>query len=251
MTLRLSDHKVSLLLHHLFAGRPQEAVAAKVGATQSSVSLWFSRLKFRAGKIGLLEAGKEFGIMHQLESLRSLAVELFKNHLTVEDAKQGLSIIRALLALGVVPGQHKDLVRVCRKVAEPGFVPAALELSRLEAIEGTSYEQVLSQFKQFGAKVEDLKAEASGLSSQLSAVKKSLGDKKAELGALDVAYAKKKQDLADGEKKMEEALVKKMASVNVTAQEIEIVRHLKGDLAKKGIGLDALVSLATEFRHAK
>jgi hypothetical protein len=251
MTLRLSEHKVSLLLYHLFAGRPQEAVAAKVGASQSSVSLWFSRLKFRAGKIGLLEAGKEFGIMHQLESLRSLAVELFKNHLTVQDARQGLSIIRAFLALGVPPAQHKDLVRVCKKVAEPGFIAAALELCRVEAKAGITYQQVVAQFNEMGSKVQHLASEAAEQSSQLSGLKDQVAGRKAELAGLDAQYAHHSKEVADKEKKLEDGLKKKMESVKVTTQDVEMLFTLKTYLAKKGLGLGALVTLATEFKNGK
>ena len=251
MTVRLSQHKVSLLLCDVFKGWSQHAVAKKVGADRSTISLWFSRFKIRTAEIGLSEAGREFSVFSEVDSLRSLAAELHKNKLTVQDARQGLGIVRAFLALGVPPERHKELVHVCKKLTAPGFIPAALELCHLEAKEGMSYAQTVSQSKQLGTKVEDLKAQASGLSAQLWTVKKALGDKRAEFAALDVEHAKKKQDLADREKKLEEELVKEMASVKVTAQEIEIVRQLRTDLAKKGLGLDALVTLAKEFKHGK
>src|SRR3990172_2125907 len=99
MTVRLSDHKVSLVLRYVFQGWAQQAVARKVGTDQSTVSLWFSRFKIRTEEIGLWEAGKEFGVVSEVESLRSLAVELFKNQLSVQDARQGLAIVRAFVTL--------------------------------------------------------------------------------------------------------------------------------------------------------
>jgi len=251
MTVRLSQHKVSLLLCYMFKGWSQQDVAKKVGADRSTISLWFSRFKIRTAEIGLSEAGEEFGIVNEIDSLRSLAVELSKSQLTVQDARQGLGIIRAFLALGIPPERHKELVDVCKKLTHPGFIPAALELCHLQAKSGMSYEKTVSQAKQLATEVEDLKAQASGLSAQLWTVKKALGDKRAEFAALDAEYAKKKHDFAYREKKLEEALVEKMASVKVTAEEIEIVRQLRADLAKKGLGLDALVTLAKEFKHGK
>jgi len=251
MTVRLSQHKVSLLLCYVFKGWSQQAVAKKVGADRSTISLWFSRFKIRTAEIGLSEAGREFSVFSEVDSLRSLAAELHKNGLAIMDAQQGLGIIRAFLALGIPPERHKELVHVCKKHTHPGFIPAALELCHLQAKSGMSYEKTVSQAKQLATEVEDLKAQASGLSAQLWTVKKALGDKRAEFAALDAEYAKKKQDLADRERKLEEELVKKMASVNVTAQEIEIVRQLRTDLAKKGLGLDALVTLAKEFKYGK
>jgi transposase len=51
MTVRLSDHRVSLVLRYIFQGCSQKAIARKVGAEQSTVSLWFSRFKVRASQI--------------------------------------------------------------------------------------------------------------------------------------------------------------------------------------------------------
>ncbi len=171
MTVRLSNHKVSLLLHYLFQGWGQQAIARKVGADQSSISVWLSRFKDRTAKIGLSEAGEEFGIMNEVDSLRSLAVELFKHQLSVQDARQGLGILRAFLALGVPPKQHKDLVQVCKKVEQPGFIAAALELSQMEAKAGITYRQVVAQFNEIGSKVQHQASEAAEQSSQLSGLK--------------------------------------------------------------------------------
>jgi hypothetical protein len=106
MTVRLSDQKVTLVLHYILLGWPQQAIAKKVGTDQSTVSLWFSRFRVRVGEIGLPQAGKEFGVISEVDSLRSLAAELFKNQLSIQDARQGLEIVRAFLGLGVSPDQH-------------------------------------------------------------------------------------------------------------------------------------------------
>jgi len=251
VTLRLSHQKVSLVLSRMFGGWPQRAVAEKVGVDQSTVSLWFSRFRARASQAGLSQAGKEFGIMNEVDSLRSLAVELFKNQLSVRDAREGLELVLAFSALGVPPQRHKDLVEICKKVQDPGFVSAALELCQLEAKEGMNYEQVIAQFKEMSPKVQHLKSERQALNSQLSALDKELADKKAELGALDTQLAERKKQAAAEEKKMEEGLKKKMENHKVTAQEVDMVSKLKAELGKKGLDLGVLVSLAKEFKHAK
>lgn len=98
--------------------------------------------------------------MSEVDSLRSLAVELAKNHLSVQDARQGVAIVRAFGNLGVPPSQHKELIRVCKRVGEPGFVPAALELCQLESKASVSYKQVLGEFKDMCSEVQRLKSEA-------------------------------------------------------------------------------------------
>jgi len=251
MTVRLSDHRVTLLLHYIFQGWSQQAIAKKVGVDQSSISVWFSRFKLRAKRIGLSEAGEEFGIMNEVESLRSLATELFKNKLTVQDARQGLGIIRAFLALGVPPGRHKDLVQVCKKVEQPGFIAAALELSQVEAKAGITYLQIVAQFNEMGSKVQHLASEAAEQSSQLSGLKNEVAGTKAVLTSLYAECANAAKEGAEKEKKLEDELKKKMESVKVTTQEVELLSTLKADLAKKGLGLGALVTLATEFKNGK
>ncbi len=251
MTVRLLDDKVSLLLHYIFQGWSQQAIAKKVGADQSTVSLWFSRFKLRTAEIGLSEAGKEFGIMNEVDSLRSLAVELRKHRLTVQDARQGLGILRAFLALGVPPKQHKDLVQVCKKVEQPGFIAAALELCQVEAKAGITYRQVVAQFNEIGSKVQHLASEAAEQSSQLSGLKDQVAGRKAELASLDAQYAHRSSEVKYEEKKLDEELKKKMDSVKVTTQDVEKLFTLKTYLAKKGLGLDALVTLATEFKNGK
>ncbi|MBU2008233.1 MAG: hypothetical protein KJ624_00055 [Chloroflexi bacterium] len=251
MTVRLSDHRVSLVLRYMFQGLPQQAVAGKVGVDQSTISLWFSRFKARTAEIGLSGAGKEFGIMNEVDSLRSLAVELFKNRFSVQDARQGVAIIRAFVTLGVPPGQHKDLVRVCKKVAEPGFIPAALELCQLEAKAGVSYKQVLRQFKDMGSEVQHLKSEGAEQSSQLSGLKSAVADRRAELASLDAQHAQRCKEVAEEEKKLEKELKKKMEGAKVKAQEVEMLSKLKAELSKHGLDLETLLNLAKEFKHGK
>ena len=251
MTVRLSDHKVSLLLRYIFHGQPQQAVARKVGADQSTVSLWYSRFKLRTAEIGLSEAGREYGIMHEVDSLRSLAVELAKNQLSVQDARQGVAIVRAFFALNVPAAQHKDLIRVCKKVAEPGFVPAALELCQLETKAAVSYKQILGEFKDMCSEIQRLKSEVAEQSSHLSALKSEVAAGKAELASLDAHLAQHGKEVSEQEKKLEEELSKKMEGAKVKAQEVETLSKLRVELSKHGLDLETLVSLAKEFKHGK
>ena len=94
MTVELSPQKVSKILYYFFTGVLQPAIAKKTGVNQSTVSRYASRLKALADEIGLIPAAKEFGIMHEVDSLRSLAVELSNNKLTVEEAKEGSAILK-------------------------------------------------------------------------------------------------------------------------------------------------------------
>jgi division protein CdvB (Snf7/Vps24/ESCRT-III family) len=247
MTLRLSDHQVSLLLRHLFGGWPQQAIAHRLGIDQSSVSLWYSRLKARAGQVGLSLAGKEFGIMNEVESLRALAVELSKEQLSVKEALEGLEIARTFTSLGVPRKQHKDLVLVCQKVKKPEFVSAALELAQAEAHTGITYQEALAQFEEMVPKLKHIKSQVAALSSQRAELEKGVAQRKAELATLDSQFTSHQKKLAGEQEKAEEALHKTMKAFQVSALEVETASKLKAELAKKGLTLEALVVMAKEF----
>ena len=131
MTVRLSPYKVLRILSDYFHGVPQIRIARMSGVDQSTVSIYASRFRNLAGEIGILGAGKEFGVFDEVNSLRSLSVELAKTKLTLEGAREGSRIMRLFLDMGVPPERHADLVGLCRKIAEPAFIEAALELAKI------------------------------------------------------------------------------------------------------------------------
>jgi len=69
MTVRLAPYKVSRILADYLKGLPQPKIAEKNRVNQASVSHYAARLRERVDKIGLLAAGKEFGIVHEVDSL--------------------------------------------------------------------------------------------------------------------------------------------------------------------------------------
>ncbi len=58
--------------------------------------------------MGLSAAGKEFGVYNEVDELRSLAVELDKTDISVQQAREGAKISQAFADLGVAPEQHID-----------------------------------------------------------------------------------------------------------------------------------------------
>jgi len=147
MTVRLSPQKVSKILRNYFSGMSQCEIAKKAVVDQSTVSIYSSRFKQRAAEVGLLAAGKEFGVFNEINALRSLSAELSKYSLTVEEANQGLKIMRTFITLGIALDQHTTLIKVCGKIADPSFVQAALKLTRIETECNMSYEEVVSRFE--------------------------------------------------------------------------------------------------------
>lgn len=59
-----------------------------------------------AEKNGISAAGKEYGVKNEVESLRSLSVELYQSKLTVDEAKEGHGVY---LAAGSIVGPGREI----------------------------------------------------------------------------------------------------------------------------------------------
>jgi hypothetical protein len=84
MTQKLSPSKLSKVMALYFSGDSQSLVASKLKINQATVSLHVSSFKSIVEQQGILAAGKEYGIMNQVEVLHSLAAELQKAKLTAD-----------------------------------------------------------------------------------------------------------------------------------------------------------------------
>jgi len=247
MTVQLSPHKVSKIFRGYFRGLPQTIIAKEAGVNQSSISHYATRFKETAAKYDLLATGKEYQVLDEVESLRSLSVELFKSKLTLEEARQGHNIIKAFLKLGINPEKHLNLIEVCKKVEDPGFTEAALKLSQVEAQTGMGYHQITSVFE---------KAQ-----KQLPQLEEKIAEARAELKSINGGVLKNKQELAGQEEylkkyqnevkvkvaQLEKELLAKMKQMEVEKKEVEEVATLKAELIKKGLNLQTVLKLAKEF----
>ncbi len=247
MTVQLSPHKVSRILRDYFGGLPQTKIAMKAGVDQSSISHYAGKFKETAAKFGILAAGKEYEVLNEVKSLRSLSVELNQSKLTVEEARQGHKIIGAFLKLGVDPDKHFKLIEVCQKVVDSGFVEAALKLSQIELEIGATYHEIMSAFENvvntitgLGKQVEQAKAELKSVKDELYETNQKLTSRKEELAKYQNEVKAKMTELGNG-------LSAKMKQLGVKTQEVEDVASLKTELAHKGWNLETLLKLGKEF----
>ncbi len=232
MTVKLSPHKISTILRCYFAGVSQPDIARRVGVDQSTVSLYSSRFQTMAAQYGISYAAKEFGIMKEINDLRSLSVELLKNKLTVEEAREGLATMRTFNNLGVPVSRHKELVKVVSKLEDPGFVPVAMELVELESSTGKVYTQLVSEFRQLLSEISETK-------HQIAVSKRENEDLCQSNKKLKTEIAEKKKELGDLNKKarQEESAIKadiarKMKGAELTFQRIERLEALLATLRK-------------------
>jgi len=194
MTVQLSPHKVCKILRVYFGGLPQTKIAKDAGVDQSSISHYASRFKEMAAKYGLAAAGKEYQMLNEVNSLRSLSIELYKSKLTAEEARQGHNIIKDFLKLGINPENHLNLIEVCKKVEDPDFTKAALKLSKIESHTGKSYQQLMSGFED--------------MLHQLPEMEKKITEKEAELKSIIEVISQNKKELASQEKHLEKLGIK-------------------------------------------
>jgi transposase-like protein/peptidoglycan hydrolase CwlO-like protein len=232
VTVRLSPHKISTILRCYFAGVSQPNIARRVAVDQSTVSLYSSRFQAMAAKNGILYAAKEFGIMKEVNDLRSLSVELLKNKLTVEEAQEGLAAMKTFNNLGVPVSRHKELVKVVSKLEDPGFVPVAMELVALESSTGKVYTQLVSEFRQLSSEISETK-------QQIAVSKRENEDLCQSNRRLSATIEEKKRELRDLNKKarQEQSAIKadiarKMKGAELTFQRIEKIEPLLVTLRK-------------------
>lgn len=234
MTVQLSPHKVGKILRGYFRGLPQTKIAKEAGVDQSSISHYASRFKERATEVGIAVAGKEYQVMNEVESLRSLSVELYESNLTVEEAKQGHNIIMAFQKLGISPEQHLILIKVCQEVADPGFVEAAIKLAQTEALTGKSYHQITASFEKAQNQLPQLEGKISQFKAELNSINNALLKKKQEITSQEKYLEKYQKEVKAKVAQLENELSAKMKELNVEKKEVEEVAILKAELAKRG-----------------
>jgi hypothetical protein len=215
------------------------------------VSLYASRFKNRAAEAELLAAGKEFRVFNEVDSLRSLSVEMTKADLTVEDCRKGMNIIKAFSKLGIVPAQHTALVKVCKHVNDPGFVQAALKLSKMEADNHISYKEAIARFEKAASGLPSAEKQLKMKQTEIKSMEQAVAQKKAALASAE-GYLTQLQKEADAKTaKLQEESAVEMKRLKVKQKEMQEVSALKAELAKHGLDIPTLIELAKEFQYGK
>jgi hypothetical protein len=218
-----------------------------VGVDQSSISHYATRFKKQAAHYGVPAAGEKYGVKNEVDSLRSLSVELYQSELTVEDARKGHTIIRAFAKLGISPEKHLDLIQLCKKIDDPGFVQAALKLSQIEGQTHKGYLQVISDLKAASAQLKQLEGKVFDKKAELASLNDAISQKKNEFSTREKQFEEYNTKYKSEEAKLEKELSAKMQQSKVNMMEAEEVADLKAQLSKKGLNLETVLKLAKEF----
>jgi DNA repair exonuclease SbcCD ATPase subunit len=218
MTQKISPHKVSKMMALYFNGYSQTDIANKLKIDQSTVSLYVGKFKSISEQQGIKSAGEEFGIMDQVQALHSLAAELKKAQLTVEEAAVGLRMARSLQKLGISQAEYKSVLQACTKMKSDGFLDSAVKLNKLEHDTGMTYEEIVAKAASTHQELQQTKQDLQGIAGKLNATKEEL------------ANIEKQKKLAS------QGLETHMKNVGVDMKRLELVEGLA--LALKEAGED-------------
>ncbi|MBI2853087.1 MAG: hypothetical protein HYX84_08360, partial [Chloroflexi bacterium] len=251
MTVQLSPHKVKKILRGYFAGVPQISIARGAEVDQATVSHYATRFRKTAARMGIIAAAKEYGVLNEVDGLRSLSVELNKSRLSVREATKGHDIVRAFLKLGVKPEEHLTLLKVCREVGDPDFVRVAVKLVQIESQTGIPGDELVSRYEQAQARLPVLEANIARRQAELKSVNDELSQNKQALAAQRKEFEQYQKDVKARETEMDTGLAAKMAELAVKKEETEGAAVLKSILSQKGLSLETLIKLAQEFGERK
>jgi len=140
----ISVTKKMKVIKLFFSGLSYDDIAQQAGVAKGSVVYIIS--EFREGGLPVPPDMTEY-----IDTLRQLAVDLGKNNTSVAQVQSCLKLDAKLREMGVNCEQAEPWLDICRDIASPTvssgqFVAAALELAKLEALNGLAYGGVIADY---------------------------------------------------------------------------------------------------------
>ena len=176
MPQKLSPYKLSKMMALYFDGYSQSQIANKLKINQATVSLHVSKFKSLVEQQGIKAAGGELGIVDQVESLHSLAAELKKAKMTVEEAKVSLKMELLFQKLGVKQDDHEALIQACGKMKDEGYINDVVKLTKLENATGMTHGDLLNEYTSTHEKLKKEQQDLEITTAKFKAEKKELAN---------------------------------------------------------------------------
>lgn len=225
-------------------GLSADKVVEKTGVSKGAV---VSIIKYaREGEYPQLE------LKGRIDELHSLAVRLRRESLDLAQARLGFSFLQRLLAMGIEPEGLEGWTKFCSEISPTppdGFIPAAVELLRIERETGFSYTELVSQIKELADKRKQLSDAVGGLEakekrhSELEARLKELvnldteiADKRSERNRLQgeiEALNDRHQGLSSQMEKASADFERDIKLVRQIRQEVATIAEMKGRYARE------------------
>lgn len=249
MTVKISPHKTSKILRYFFKGMPQPEIADKCRINQATVSRYALKFKADANEMGIMVAAKEYGIMDEVDSLRSLAVELLNNKLTAEEAKEGVTIQKYFNSFGIAPSQYKTLVKVISELKNPDFAQSAIKLAELENATGKKYTEIVSQYEDLLAAVPELEQKNANLTKERKMLEQTIKQLTAERKKKQQSLLKLENESKRKQSSIKAGLDKKIRETNLTFGRINRLEPIADKLEKMGITDEKLENFLIEYQE--
>lgn len=146
------------VLDHYLEGFSSNEIVIKAGISKGAV----------VSIIGDAREGKfpQLALKGRIDELHSLSLRLKKQELDIPQAKLGFTFLKKLLSMGVEPDKMGEWIEFCSDIspAPPeGFIPSAMELSRIERETGKSYAEIASELKELSTERDRIIAEVADL----------------------------------------------------------------------------------------
>lgn len=251
MPSTISHVKAVKILHHYFTGMPQLTIAQKCLVNQSTVSRCAEKFEKVISAKGIIAAAKEYQVMNEVSALRSLAIDLYKSKVSIEEAKAGLKMVAIFNSLDVPTKEYKLLGKMFKKLKDPEFTKAGMKLVKLEESTGKDYIEIVSEFEKLGEEITVRQEVIAALKENQEKEKKSLEEleltreeKKAEVDEF-LKEAEQKKAAADAE------VNKKLAEAELTLEKVAKVHSLVEKMNALGITDDKLETFVKEHLALK
>ena len=243
MPQKLSPYKISKMMALYFDGYSQSQIASKLKINQATVSLHVSKFKSLLDQQGIKAAGEEFGIMDQVEAIHSLAAELKKAKLTVEEAKVGLKMELLLQQLGIKQEDYKHLIQACTKMKSEGFIASAIKLIKLEQSTGMTHEEIMAQSVGTYEQLQKAQQDLNTATGKLNTTKGELAsiEKQKEIANQDLKKTMQQIGVDMSRLKQIEGLALALKEGGISDNELQDYVQRQQVLNKAGIGIDTFV----------
>ncbi len=248
MSVKLSRLKITKMFRYYFAGLTQTLIAQKLGVDQSTISLYAKEFNEKAAKIGLLETAKEYGVYTEVNELRNLAVELHNKNQTPEETRIGINIYYSFNKLKVPTEHHLQLIQVCKRINDPAFVSAAVEVSKLEKGKGISCEEAVPYLENVYTQIQTKKKEFEQIQVKFNSLTRSVKQVESEFGNSVSKHNRFKENAKAEREKLERDYQARTKQWQVFDEELKAVAFIKQELAKDGLDIPTFEVIVKEYR---
>jgi chromosome segregation ATPase len=186
MPSRIRPEKESQIIKLHLQGASQTKIAQTVDVSQSTVSEVTSRFKKDVRETGLEAASASRGVSDVVGELRSLSADLRKAGVAVNEAKRGCRLKEELDKIGADFDMLDSLLAVYTKITPKEFpiqefTEATVQMVRLEKEFGTTYKNILSEYKDKHTRLNTLKEEIKNKGGELTDITRRKTEAEADL----------------------------------------------------------------------